>query len=244
MFKTKPRRLRHLLFFSILLNVMAGGYLLYKFYIHYFDKHAVGTTLPDNDAVRQYFIQKNEDYSKFQPKQGDIIFAGNSLIEHFNLAEEFTPIKNRGISGDHSGHLLERLPSLTKAKPKKLFIEIGINDILYWNFGKDSLIKNYERLISFLKSLQPFTAVYIHSILPVAENNKLIPSYSFRNKDITLVNQTIKMMCQQHGITYIDLYPFFALHGEMNSQYSSDGIHLNDKGYALWANIITPYVDN
>ena len=57
----------------------------------------------------------------------DIVFLGNSITDGCEWAELFENrhVKNRGISGDRSGWLLERLDSIIAAHPKKLFLMIG-----------------------------------------------------------------------------------------------------------------------
>jgi len=73
------------------------------------------------------FISDLDSLSK-----GEIVFLGNSITEGFDLEKYFpdtVPI-NRGISGDHTDGLIERLEySIITLEPSKLFILIGINDI-------------------------------------------------------------------------------------------------------------------
>lgn len=58
-------------------------------------------------------------------------FLGNSITDGGEWAELFNNrhVKNRGISADRSGWLLDRLDPIINGHPKKLFLMIGTNDL-------------------------------------------------------------------------------------------------------------------
>ena len=72
-----------------------------------------------------------------------IVFLGNSLTQNFELSEFFPnhKIKNRGINGDVSAGILNRVKSITALHPSKIFIEMGIND-LGTGVSNDRILKN------------------------------------------------------------------------------------------------------
>ena len=43
-------------------------------------------------------------------------------------------------------------------------------------------------------------------------------------------------------MTYLDLAPLFLLDGEMNPDYTIDGVHLTQAGYDVWADAIAEYI--
>ena len=62
----------------------------------------------------------------------EIVFIGNSITEGGkNWSEKFNipNIRNRGIGGDVTDGVLERLGEIIFFKPKAVFILIGINDL-------------------------------------------------------------------------------------------------------------------
>ena len=64
----------------------------------------------------------------------EIIMLGNSITDGCEWSELFqnSNIKNRGISGDITEGVLYRLDEVTRSKPAKVFLLIGIND-LHWH---------------------------------------------------------------------------------------------------------------
>ena len=62
-----------------------------------------------------------------------VVFMGNSITDGCEWAELFNNrhVKNRGISGDRSGWLLDRLDPIVGGHPKKLFLMIGVGSSPY-----------------------------------------------------------------------------------------------------------------
>lgn len=73
---------------------------------------------------------------------------------------------NRGVSGDTTFGVLERLDEVTEGHPSKIFLLIGINDISR-NFPDGQILQNYKEIISRIQKESPKTKVYIETILPV-----------------------------------------------------------------------------
>jgi hypothetical protein len=82
----------------------------------------------------------------------DVVFVGNSLTEGFPLTEMFhnINIKNRGISGNTISDVLDRITPIAQAHPRKMFIEIGINDLKNQidnlEAAKSALLRDYAVL--------------------------------------------------------------------------------------------------
>jgi lysophospholipase L1-like esterase len=168
-----------------------------------------------------------------------IIFFGNSITEGFDLHRFFPESKpvNRGIGGDHTDGLLERLPtSVLQLKPSKLFILIGINDIGAGDSG-EVILKNYSALLQAVHKSLPDSSVYIQSILPTTTAWPNCP----KNKIIKL-NEEIRQLAKNQGFHWIDLYTSFVTpEGYLQPELTCDGLHLNENGYKLWAEILTPF---
>ena len=73
-------------------------------------------------AQSEYNYQKRSLFEQLPIRGNDIVFLGNSITDGGEWAELFNNrhVKNRGISADRSGWLLDRLVNGvdTKAKPK------------------------------------------------------------------------------------------------------------------------------
>ena len=82
-------------------------------------------------AQSEYNYQKRSLFEQLPIRGNDIVFLGNSITDGGEWAELFNNrhVKNRGISADRSGWLLDRLDPIINGHPKKLFLMIGTNDL-------------------------------------------------------------------------------------------------------------------
>ena len=82
-------------------------------------------------AQSEYNLQRRSLFEVLPVYSSDIVFLGNSITDGCEWAELFNNrhVKNRGISGDRSGWLLDRLDPIVGGHPKKLFLMIGVNDL-------------------------------------------------------------------------------------------------------------------
>ncbi len=170
----------------------------------------------------------------------DIIFLGNSLTHYIDWAELLGEpnARNRGISGDITFGVLERLDEVIEGKPAKVFILIGINDIAR-SIPDSVILSNYGRIISRIKAGSPKTKIYFQTLLPV--NNEVGSPKGHYNKDehIAAVNEGLKALAAREKITLIDLHPHFLdANKKLEKRLTYDGLHLNAEGYNVWANVL------
>ncbi len=192
-----------------------------------------------------YWLNRDKLFEALPRDTGSIIFLGTSLTENFELNELLgrCNIKNRGITADKTEGILNRLQPIIEDQPKKLFLEAGVNDL-----GKgvsiQELISNYNKILDRLQKESPGTQLFIQNVLPVSNTGEY-PAYNNPkvNADIKTVNKELLAIAEKRKLTYIDLYSKFELNGEINPKYViSDGIHLTGPAYAVWTEILRPYI--
>ncbi|AHF16152.1 GDSL-type esterase/lipase family protein [Niabella soli] len=180
-----------------------------------------------------------DQFNAFPNSSKDIIFLGNSITAGIDWEELFQnpECKNRGISGDITFGVLERLHEVTEGKPQKVFILIGTNDISR-NVPDAVILNNYKRIIRQIKKESPATKIYFQTVLPV--NADIPPKKGHYGKDehIAAVNEGLKKLGKDEAITVIDLHPHFLKDGKLNKDLTYDGLHLNINGYKLWSKIL------
>lgn len=168
------------------------------------------------------------------------VLAGDSISLSF--PEQLLPLDvtwlNQAISGEGSEGLYERLPLLDNTRPDKIFVMIGINDLLR---GEDdeTILENHRKIIKDILWIHPNTEVVVQSILPHSGENA---TWEGREKLLDLPNQRIERLnerlaaiAQVEGATYLNLYPLFSDEaGYLNAKFTTDGLHLNEQGYELW----------
>ena len=193
-----------------------------------------------NKGIKAYYYHRKEHFESLPDTEGEIIFLGNSISDQCEWAELFSDprVKNRGIGGDDTDGVLERLDEVTASHPDKIFLLIGTNDLSY---GKDvpHVLKNIALILDRVKADSPETMVYLQSILPVDDGIH----YTRDNRQILEVNSKLPDLAKERGYTYVDLHTAFRNEaGILNPDYSYDGLHLSGKGYLYWKELIDDLV--
>lgn len=192
-----------------------------------------------------FYEQRASLFEKLSISPHDIVFLGNSITNGAEWAELFenNKVKNRGISSDITAGVYDRLDVITKGKPSKIFLLIGINDIAR-DLAVDSIITNFKQIIDKIKHDSPSTLLYIQSVLPVNPDFGMFQSH-MKPDIIKEVNMKLADLSNRQNVKYIDLYSHFIEKGsdKMNPTYTNDGLHLLGAGYIVWREIILPYVN-
>lgn len=196
----------------------------------------------NNRGLGAEYEHRKTLYEIMPIEKGDIVFLGNSITAQCDWAELFqnSKIKNRGIPGDTTQGILDRVGAILSAVPSKLFLMIGVNDLLF--HPPEEVVDNYRKIVSKVLSESPETQLYLYSILPVNPDIRNIP---VRNEDIDFINEKIKKIAIDNQLIYIDLNSKFKnKDGLLFANYSSDGVHLNGDAYLQWKNEIGQYLAN
>jgi hypothetical protein len=191
-----------------------------------------------------FYMQRASLFSKLTITSKDIVFIGNSITNGAEWNELFPQkrVKNRGISGDTSEGVYDRLDPVVKGKPAKIFILIGINDISR-GIEVETIVQNMKRIVEKIQNESPKTKIYIQSILPVNPDFGMFKGHQ-KPQLIKEINQQYQNIAKEYNVNYINLYPHFLEEGtdRMNEKYTNDGLHLLGEGYLLWSEIIKPYL--
>jgi len=174
-----------------------------------------------------------------------IVFAGCSITEFgkWNELLSDTSIINRGIAGDNSFGLLNRIDDIINLQPSMLFISIGINDIAK-DIPVQVTVGNILELVKKLKEKSPKTKILVHSILPTnasnRQNKEEVISHYNKNDKVVELNKMLERNTKENDFTFIDLYSSFKdTNGNLNLEFAEkDGLHLNVQGYILWSGIL------
>ncbi len=178
---------------------------------------------------------------------GDSITRGGEWSEFFNMPTA----KNRGINGDRSDWLLERLDQMTVGQPKRVFVLIGINDLAAGRTS-DMVIEDITQLIKRFQLTTPVTELFIQSIFPVNPDiagfpyDEPFPGDSGRrlNEKIVLTNKSLKNCCIMAGIPYLDVWSLLIDgRGVLRPDLTNDGVHLLAPGFKIWVDFVSGLVN-
>ena len=197
-------------------------------------------------AQSPYNYQRRSIFDALPVDAESIVFLGDSITDgcEWNELLGNPHAVNRGISADRSGWLLDRLDVLIAGQPAKLFLMIGTND-LSRDATPEEVAGNIASLIARFQAESPRTQLYIESILPVnGVDFQQYPRHYVVNPKVVAANALIEALCREKQVTYIDLWtPMATADGLLNPAYSNDGLHLMAEGYAVWKQVIEPFVN-
>ncbi len=226
---------------SLALNGLFIGFGAYKMWKTH-QQHLTEAQLSFQPDKLLYFVGRNEVLEKLPVHTNEIIMLGDSHTQNFEWHEIFNdvPILNRGINGDITKGVLNRINEVVERKPNKIFLQIGINDLLF-GYAIDSVFDNYKAIIQTIKAKSPETDIYVQSLLPTNRNIHYTDKPVLPN--ILTLNTRLKDFCVAQQLPFIDLFPYFIVEQKMNPRYNcGDDLHLNGDGYMLWVQIIKDYI--
>lgn len=203
----------------------------------------VETSYDTTHRARNFHLQTAQ-FKSYPDANSDIVLLGNSLTAGTAWNELLAEpnAKNRGISGDTTYGIIERLDEVVEGNPAKVFLLIGINDIAR-NYPVGKIMENYRRIVKQIQKDSPDTQIYLQTLLPVNNTFTQFPNHYNKDQKIATVNQGLKSLASSEDLVLVDLHPHFLDKNErLNSIYTHDGLHLNPKGYLLWAGILKPYL--
>ncbi|MBU1096971.1 MAG: GDSL family lipase [Bacteroidetes bacterium] len=184
------------------------------------------------------YILETNLYDIYKTKKADVVMLGNSLTHGVNWNELLgrPNVVERGVPGDLTEGMLNRMNSVIKLQPKLCFILAGVNDVYYW-IPVETIFNNYVQMISLLKS-KNITPV-IQSTLYAGKEwgkdwNLKSEDNAGRNKEIEKLNRLLREYATINNIDYIDLVSQTTNDNFLNPEITYDGIHLNAKGFKIW----------
>ena len=181
----------------------------------------------------QHYNRKISQFAVI-PSTRSIAFLGDSRIEG-GMWEELldrSDIANRGISGDTTIGILERLDRSVPEGSSFCLIQAGVND-LFRGMGPSDVARNYKQILDSLKQ-RGVRQVMISSVILCDQGHVEV------NSRIKTLNSELARLADNQSIRWLDLNSVLAPNGYLELRYTSDGVHLNGEGYRVLASAIAP----
>lgn len=195
--------------------------------------------------------------TSFAANESKILFIGSSTIAYWRdtIAKDFPnfSVYNEGVVGTTFPYLTSQMDSYARKYPdmKNIVVYSGDNDIALpfntpMSVAKDftiAMMKLHERFPEahvFVFSIKPCPAVIIRaSTETVKKTNELILTA------LNQMNEASSAKGEDPYLSYVDIFPKMLTadgHPDKNLFSMPLGIHLNNAGYKVWRDALTPYL--
>ena len=170
-----------------------------------------------------------ESDRKNPPAEGGIVFLGSSSFRRWDLQKSFPQMAD-------AIRYVDRI--VLPLKPRTIFLYEGDNDT---GNGKtpETVEREFRQLVAIIHKALPQARIVFVSIKPSIRRWHLI--------DVArAANARVRAICDQHDLLeFVDAAsPLLGGNGEPRADlFVEDDLHLNDAGYAIWAELIAPYLD-
>ncbi len=171
-----------------------------------------------------------------KPAKGQILLYGSSSMRLWTTYKTDLAgyeVINRGFGGSQMSdavYYFDRV--VVPLAPSWIMLYEGDNDL--WN-GKKSpqqVFEDYQVLMKMVQQKLPNTKVAVYTLRPSLARETMMPQQR-------QLNALLKKHCRKHRKTayFIDVYGLLLTpEGRPNGDYLvEDKLHLNAKGYAIWA---------
>jgi lysophospholipase L1-like esterase len=198
--------------------------------------------LAQNPARFQKEVDSIVATNKSVNRDNLILFTGSSSIRLWkNLSASFPNhnVLNMGFGGSEMSDLLYYSDKLIiPFKPKQIFIYEGDNDL---SFGRsaEQILASADGILSLVRQHLPESEVIFISPKPSLKRWALKEKYEDYN------NKLKDWTSKKRNVKFADVWtPMLDKDGQvMNDIFITDGLHLNEKGYAIWTNALRKYVE-
>jgi len=172
------------------------------------------------------------------------MLAGNDKNEY--------EVFNLGVSGDTAGGVLERMDAEIAARQlgkdeDVIVIAVGCNDSLLREnhvfVDEDVFLKTVEDLVD--KAVKHTSRVLLVGLAPVDQSLTDPWKFSssgkqYKNNRIDLFEDTLKRVAERKNIGFVPIYDTYKAELDKGTKLHADGLHPNDKGHELIAELVKP----
>src|ERR1035441_5058523 len=192
--------------------------------------------LQDWNQLGRYYAD-NQRFQQLPPDTDRVVFLGDSITDGWKLAQYFPgkPYVNRGIGGQTTPQMLVRVfPDVIALKPAALLVFAGTNDIA-GNTGPSTLTMIEDNLQAITELAQEHgIKVILCSVTPVSDYTARQQTLQRPPSDILKLNAWMREYAARANAVFADYYAALVDEtGMLKQGFSGDGLHPNDKGYAL-----------
>ena len=163
------------------------------------------------------------------------VFVGDSIVRKTDR------VLNKGddvvvcLPGAKIEAITERVKNIVgSGKGGSVLVHVGTNNVE--REGTTAIVRKYRQLVRTLKQTR-VEQVILSGILPVIGRR----GHKYRNCRGMAINMLVQKLCREEEVGFVDLWGSFVGRADM---YMKDGLHLNGKGAAVFADKLSAAVDS
>jgi lysophospholipase L1-like esterase len=170
------------------------------------------------------------------------LFTGSSSIRMWNDVQSVYPdynVINNGFGGSHFSDLIFYYDKLIAPHdPDILFIYEGDNDVASGKMP-ETIVQEAKQLIGMIRRDLPKTKIVLISPKPS------IARWNLKNEYETLNRQLEKLAKNTRMVEFADVWEAMVdENGEVYKDiFIDDNLHLNEKGYDIWGEVIGEFLE-
>ena len=190
-----------------------------------------------------------EDIQKFKkmdqlkpPPEQAILFVGSSSIRMWKDLDDAFPehtVINRGFGGSTLVDLHRYLDDIVLPyNPSQIVIYSGENDLASDGLDPQQVLQQFDSVFTGIRKQMPQVPITYISIKPSFKRADYMPAIEEAN---ALIKNYLK---NKPNTQFVDVYhPMLDSNGKPRRDiFIADSLHMNEKGYQIWAEVIRPYL--
>lgn len=201
---------------------------------------SISTTAQRPKRLKEDVIALQQKYDTlWDSGKETYVFVGSSSIRFWESLPDLFPnlqVVNSGFGGSMASDLLAYLDELVlDYRPSKVFIYEGDNDI-FEKKRPAKVVRQTRRIIRRIQETNGPTPVVVIGAKPS------LVRWHLKKKYVKL-NHKLKTFCAENKlVNYMHVWDAM-LDGEgiREEIFLEDGLHMNEKGYAIWEQILEPF---
>ena len=197
-------------------------------------------TAPDSSQFEADIAAFEAEDSRVRRMPGAVVFVGSSSFRLWKTLHEDLPgivAINRGYGGSRvydSVHYADRI--VTPYQPRAVVFYAGDNDLQEGRTPRE-VARDFAAFVERVRTTQPKLPIAFVSIKPSPVRAHLLPQ-------VRAANALIRDYAASHQVAYLDVYtPMLDAQGQPREElFVADRLHMNEKGYAIWAGVLGPWL--
>lgn len=175
------------------------------------------------------------------PPPRPVVFTGSSSVRMWEtLASDFPDVAvlNRGFGGSQVRDAVWYADEVAlRYRPRQIVLYAGDNDV-FEGRSPAQVLADTEAFVQRVRALRPGTPIALLGIKPSPSRVQLLGVQREANEALRT------WAARQRNIAYIDVFnPMLDADGKPREElFIADRLHMNAAGYALWREIVGPYL--